>query len=240
MRFDEERVLIGDTQIGRVTAWDPGRRLAFESWTWSFRANERTEVEVSFAAVGNGTRVTVQHRGWDSRGARDGEFRTVVALWWGTLLNALKHFFGPLEFGLFLKILELSSRALEACTKRILLEQRSTILEKDFLARHNFQGIVTQDPGFLQVLETVARVASSEMPVLVQGPSGSGKELIARALHLNGPRAKRAIACHVSVSGITGLPQSRPWENDQSGYYGAALVALAELADVLGHPVPTG
>jgi transcriptional regulator with PAS, ATPase and Fis domain len=37
----------------------------------------------------------------------------------------------------------------------------------------------------------VAQVACVDMPVLVQGPSGSGKELIARALHLNSPRARK-------------------------------------------------
>jgi DNA-binding NtrC family response regulator len=42
----------------------------------------------------------------------------------------------------------------------------------------------------LKLLQTVAQVAASDMPVLVQGPSGSGKELVARALHVNSPRAK--------------------------------------------------
>src|SRR5262249_15041043 len=63
-------------------------------------------------------------------------------------------------------------------------------LERDLLARYNFGGIVTSDPGFLRVLETVAQVAASDLPILVQGPSGSGKELIARALHVNSPRSR--------------------------------------------------
>jgi transcriptional regulator with GAF, ATPase, and Fis domain len=105
--------------------------------------------------------------------------------------RSMKHFFGEDELQLFMKILELSSRALEACMKRLVLEQRSHSLEVDLLARYNFQGIVTRDASFLRVLETVGRVASSNLPVLVQGPSGTGKELIARAIHLNSPRAKR-------------------------------------------------
>src|SRR5262249_50548736 len=105
--------------------------------------------------------------------------------------RSAKHLFGPQELELFKRILDLSSRALEVCTGRMLLEERTALLEKDFLARHAFPGIITRDPGLLRVLETVAQVASVEMPVLVQGPSGSGKELIARALHLNGPRAKK-------------------------------------------------
>jgi DNA-binding NtrC family response regulator len=71
------------------------------------------------------------------------------------------------------------------------LRRRCEELEKDFLDRYDFQGILTQDAGFLNLLQTVAQVAASDMPVLVQGPSGSGKELIVRALYLNSPRAKR-------------------------------------------------
>ena len=106
--------------------------------------------------------------------------------------------FGPPELELFTQVLELSTRALEACTRRLLLEQRNALLEADLLARPGFQGIVTRNPAFLRVLETVAQVAASDLPVLVLGPSGSGKELIGKALHWNSPRSKRpflAINC---------------------------------------------
>jgi transcriptional regulator with GAF, ATPase, and Fis domain len=105
--------------------------------------------------------------------------------------STMKDLFGPHELELFNHILTTASRALQTGMTRLVLEQRMALLETDFLARHHFQGIVTQDEAFLQILETVARVAASDMPVLVQGPSGSGKELIVRALHLNSPRARR-------------------------------------------------
>jgi transcriptional regulator with GAF, ATPase, and Fis domain len=98
--------------------------------------------------------------------------------------------FEPEDLGLFTRVLDLASRALEACTKRLWLEQRAALLETDLLARHDFAGIVTRDERFLEILETVPQVAALDMPVLVQGPSGSGKELVARALHLNSPRCK--------------------------------------------------
>ena len=106
--------------------------------------------------------------------------------------RSIRRLFGEAEFELFRHILELSSRALENCMKRLVLEQRNRVLEQDFLARHQFPGIVTRDAGFLKILETVAQVASSDLPVLVQGPSGTGKELIVRALHLNSKRSKGA------------------------------------------------
>lgn len=101
--------------------------------------------------------------------------------------------FDEAEFRIFQYILDLSSRALERCAQQILLEQRNHMLEHDFQARHHFPGIVTQDAELIRILQTVAQVATSDLPILIQGPSGTGKELIARALHLNSARAKKQL-----------------------------------------------
>jgi transcriptional regulator with PAS, ATPase and Fis domain len=61
-----------------------------------------------------------------------------------------------------------------------------------------FHGIWTRDPGMKQVLHVVERAAQREVSVVVRGPTGSGKELIARALHDLSPRRAgpfRAINC---------------------------------------------
>lgn len=52
-------------EIGRVTAWTPGERLALSWRHANFGAEQETYVEVRFEAVGDETRVTVEHRGWD-------------------------------------------------------------------------------------------------------------------------------------------------------------------------------
>jgi len=57
------------------------------------------------------------------------------------------------------------------------------------LRRHEpLQGFVTQDAAMKQGLATVERAAGSVLPVLIQGETGTGKELIARALHEQSPR----------------------------------------------------
>jgi transcriptional regulator with GAF, ATPase, and Fis domain len=104
--------------------------------------------------------------------------------------RSAERLFEPQDLELFTRVLVLASRALAACAKRLGLEQRASLLEKDLLARYDFAGIVTRDAAFLKLLQTVAQVAGSDLPVLVQGPSGSGKELVSRALHLNSPRAR--------------------------------------------------
>jgi uncharacterized protein YndB with AHSA1/START domain len=52
-------------EIGRVLVWEPGKRLVF---TWrqdDWGPSEVTEVEVRFEPARSGTRVTVEHGGWD-------------------------------------------------------------------------------------------------------------------------------------------------------------------------------
>jgi DNA-binding NtrC family response regulator len=57
------------------------------------------------------------------------------------------------------------------------------------LRRHEpLQGFVTADPAMKQALATVERAAPSPLPVLIQGETGTGKELVARALHEQSPR----------------------------------------------------
>jgi DNA-binding NtrC family response regulator len=58
------------------------------------------------------------------------------------------------------------------------------------LRRHEpVAGFITQDPATKQLLETLSRAAASMLPVLIQGETGTGKELLARALHEGSPRS---------------------------------------------------
>ena len=84
-------------EIGRVRAWEPPDRLVFGWRQATFAPDQNTEVEVRFEPVGDETRVTVEHRGWDSvpqaHVARHG-FPPAVFLqrhgqWWQALLQSL-------------------------------------------------------------------------------------------------------------------------------------------------------
>ena len=82
-------------EIGRVLEWAPPTRLRFEWRLANFAPHERTEVEVRFEPAGDGTRVTVTHRGWtairDDHPARHGEtssaFLRRLGLWWADQLT---------------------------------------------------------------------------------------------------------------------------------------------------------
>lgn len=84
-------------EVGEVRVWERGARLVFGWRQASFAADMDTEVEVRFEAVEDGTRVTVEHRGWDSvpaphvarHGFPDGLFLRRHGEWWRDLLAGL-------------------------------------------------------------------------------------------------------------------------------------------------------
>jgi uncharacterized protein YndB with AHSA1/START domain len=53
-------------EVGRITIWRPGEQLAVTWRQANFAHGQSTELNVRFEAVGDETRVTVEHRGWDS------------------------------------------------------------------------------------------------------------------------------------------------------------------------------
>ena len=88
------------------------------------------------------------------------------------------------------KIEELKAVMDKAIEKKRLL--RENLLLKTQLKRQSTpQGILTQNPLMFEILETVKKMAGSDMPVLVFGESGVGKELVARAVHDSSPRADK-------------------------------------------------
>ena len=85
-------------EIGRISVWEPGERLVFGWRQASFSPGQSTEVEVRFEPVGNETRVSIEHRAWDTipqrHVARHGFPEQVtlqrVADWWRVSLSALR------------------------------------------------------------------------------------------------------------------------------------------------------
>lgn len=85
-------------EIGKVRAWEPPHRLVFGWRQAAFAPGQDTEVEVTFEAAGQETRVTVQHTGWDTVPADhvakhrfpEAIFLRRHAEWWQGLLASFK------------------------------------------------------------------------------------------------------------------------------------------------------
>ncbi len=85
-------------EVGRVRVWDPPHRLVLAWRLPNFAAHQTTEVEIRFEVVGDGTRVTLTHRGWDGipsdHPARHGQVDRAFVLfkgrWWADVLGSAK------------------------------------------------------------------------------------------------------------------------------------------------------
>ena len=81
------------------------------------------------------------------------------------------------------KILNYVKRALEIAS---LKEEKNIIENKLF---HSFE-LIGQSSSIIKIKKTIEKLATSESRVMINGPTGSGKELIARKIHKNSPRSK--------------------------------------------------
>ena len=70
-------------------------------------------------------------------------------------------------------------------------EEENIQLKRALKQRYNFENIVGKSEPMLKIFDLVAQIAPSRSTILLQGESGSGKELIAKAIHLNSPRRDR-------------------------------------------------
>jgi uncharacterized protein YndB with AHSA1/START domain len=84
-------------EVGRVRVWQPPERVVLSWRAASFPPDRETEVHVRFEPVDDGTRVVVEHFGWDGlpqeHAARHGfplfVFQQRLAEWWRSLLDSL-------------------------------------------------------------------------------------------------------------------------------------------------------
>lgn len=72
--------------------------------------------------------------------------------------------------------------------------------QEDLQSRYAYDQIIGKSPRLKDVLRVIDRVTASDVPVLLMGEAGTGKELLARTLHFNGPRKDRPFAAEDCAS----------------------------------------
>jgi DNA-binding NtrC family response regulator len=73
------------------------------------------------------------------------------------------------------------------------LSDRLTLFEKELKDKYKFEDIIASSESMLQILKTITKVCDTDSTVLVCGPSGTGKELIGKAIHYNSNRNKKPL-----------------------------------------------
>jgi formate hydrogenlyase transcriptional activator len=101
------------------------------------------------------------------------------------------------------------------------LESENVYLREEILTEHNFEEIIGNSPALLRSLHAVAQVAPTDATVLICGETGTGKELVARAIHSRSGRNGRALV-NVNCSAISaGLVESELFGHMKGAFTGA-------------------
>jgi len=101
------------------------------------------------------------------------------------------------------------------------LEKENVYLREELRAEHNFEEIVGNSPALLKALHAVEQVAPTDSTVLIYGETGTGKELVARAIHSRSSRNGRALVS-VNCSAISaGLVESELFGHMKGAFTGA-------------------
>src|SRR5215813_8427288 len=113
------------------------------------------------------------------------------------------------------------------------LEKENVYLQEEIRTEHNFEEIVGNSPALLDLLRRVDQVAPTDSSVLIYGETGTGKELIARAIHNRSARKHRPLV-KVNCSAISaGLVESELFGHVKGAFTGAfeRRIGRFELAD---------
>jgi len=112
------------------------------------------------------------------------------------------------------------------------LAKENAYLEEEARTHHNFGEVVGESAGLRRVLKQVETVAPTGSTVLVRGETGTGKELIARALHELSPRRGRTFVKLNCAAIPTGLLESELFGHEKGAFTGAITqkVGRFELA----------
>ena len=113
------------------------------------------------------------------------------------------------------------------------LAEEKLYLEEEFRSEMGFEQIIGNSPALKHVLQLVETVAPSDSTVLLLGETGTGKELIARAIHERSRRKERTFVKLNCAAIPTGLLESELFGHEKGAFTGAISqkVGRMELAD---------
>jgi chemotaxis protein methyltransferase CheR len=125
--------------------------------------------------------------------------------------------------------IELSAAFEEIGRLKNRLEAESAYLQEEIKLEHNFENIIGQSEVLKYVLHRVEQVAPTDSPVLIMGETGTGKELMARAIHKLSPNGKRALV-KVNCAALPGeLIESELFGREKGAFTGATTTQLGRF-----------
>jgi two-component system response regulator PilR (NtrC family) len=130
--------------------------------------------------------------------------------------GAVDYILKPVEFDeLLIKV----KRLLQARSMKI----ENKLLRGELHRQYDFENIVGQSPAMQKVFETIKRVAVTDGTVIIYGKSGTGKELVARAIHFNSKRASHPFVAVNCGAIVENLFESELFGHKRGSFTGASM-----------------
>lgn len=102
-------------------------------------------------------------------------------------------------------------------------------LEEEYITVNRFEDIIGESPGLRKILKQVETVAATDVTVLILGETGTGKDLIARAIHQLSSRREKSLV-KLNCSAIpTGLLESELFGHEKGAFTGAISQKIGRL-----------
>ena len=130
--------------------------------------------------------------------------------------GAVDYILKPVEFDeLLVKVQRLLS------SRRLNVENK--LLRGEINRQYDFENIVGQSAAMQRVFDTIKKVAATDGTVLIDGKSGTGKELVARALHFNSKRAGKPFIAVNCGAIVENLFESELFGHKRGSFTGATM-----------------
>jgi DNA-binding NtrC family response regulator len=125
------------------------------------------------------------------------------------------------------------TRIVQMSVEKHQLAAENVRLRREFQREYSFAGLIGQSKQMQELFGLIRSIAETDVTVLIHGETGTGKELIARAIHYNGPRRnKRFVAINCGALSLT-LLESELFGHEKGAFTGAVGLkkGIFEIAD---------
>lgn len=130
--------------------------------------------------------------------------------------GAVDYILKPVEFD---ELLVKVKRLLES--RRLNVENK--LLRGELNRKYDFDKIIGQSPAMQKVFDTIKIIAATDGTVIINGKSGTGKELVARAIHFNGKRSTRPFVAVNCGAIVENLFESELFGHKRGSFTGATM-----------------
>ena len=109
----------------------------------------------------------------------------------------------------------------ERVLERVSLRRDLKLLQEQVAGAYRFESIVGKSAAMQRVFDVIRKVADTDLTVLIRGPSGTGKELVANAVHWNSPRRAKPLVKVNCAAFSRELVESELFGHEKGAFTGA-------------------